>query len=422
MTDQPPARAVRLTEPAVRPPTGTGRARLLRCAAAALVGRLPVAMTLTAFVLAARDLPGSAGLGAQLAGVSSIALGLGGPLWAVRLARRGPIRALRTVNLLGIPILLGEAVALATQAPIVVIFGLAAVQGATQGALPSGYRAALPGIATPAQLTRSCTLDVAMAEVGYVLGPLLTVALTAVLPATAVFAGMAVLAAFSAMLLHTLPAAPGDRSNTAGTLSPRAFTITAVLGTAVGLAQAGVTERAGEWRFDSATLGLLTGLLALGSACGGLLVAARHPRIPLRMAPWLLTGFAACCVGAAVAPRLWVLIVVLGLCGMPIAPTNASVSLSVLGPAGGSPAAPLAIQASVLLVAVGIGNYLGGRLVPVVSSHVVFGAAALVCLLGSGLLLSLRWTGPPDDRPARRGRGRRGAAGPPGQSEHGAPR
>ncbi len=136
-----------------------------------LLGRLPLTMTLLALVLVGERVAGSLAVGAQLAGVATIAAGIAAPLRGRQLDSGGLRLGLRNAALLTAAVHGAQAAAVVAGAPLGVLFGLAAAQGVSSAALSGGYRALLVSVVSASQLPQANTLEAVLIEIAFVAGP-----------------------------------------------------------------------------------------------------------------------------------------------------------------------------------------------------------------------------------------------------------
>ena len=114
-----------------------------RWAVANLFARLPLTMQLLALVLAGEAATGSLAVGAQLAGAATVATGAAG-LWRGRQLDRRDLRSgLQRHLLAGAAGMAGIAVAVALEAPVPVLFGVAIATAIVSAAVLGGFRALL---------------------------------------------------------------------------------------------------------------------------------------------------------------------------------------------------------------------------------------------------------------------------------------
>lgn len=361
---------------------------------AALLGRLPMTMTLLALVLVGKEVSGSVAVGAQLAGVATVTAGLAAPLRGRQLDRGGLRTGLRRAAVTTGLVLLAEAAAVVGGAGLAVLYVLAALQGVALAALSGGFRALLVPVVPPEDLPRANTLEAVFIEVAFVAGPGLAGIVALLVGPVGVLLSMALAAFGSAVLTGGLP----DVSPSTGGMaaapwrSPGAkavYLLAFAMGATVGLLEAAVPARAEVLGLTAASAGPLLALVAGGSALGGLFAAARrdHRRYQARVAVALLAGLGALQLAVAAAPGVIALGVWLFVLGAPIAPLNA---LGALRLQDSLPSTRLgegfALYTAMILVGAGIGQSIAGQLLDTVGAQALLaGAAAIPVVAGLGI-------------------------------------
>ena len=353
---------------------------------ASLLGRLPLTMTLLALVLVGERVAGSLAVGAQLAGVATIAAGIAAPLRGRQLDSGGIRVGLRNAALLTAAVLGAQAAAVVMGAPLLVLFGLAAAQGVTSAALSGGFRALLVWVVDASDLPQANTLEAVLIEIAFVAGPSLAGILALVVGPVGVLLAMAAASVASALLTATLPpvsphtkraVAPPWR--TAG--APAVYLLALAMGAALGLLESALPARSAELGMAAASAGPLLALTAAGSAVGGLLAAVRrdHRRYQARVAVGLLVTMGLLFGALAATGGRVSLGVLLFLAGAPIAPLNALGSLRLQDTI---PASRLgegfAVFTAMILVGAGIGQSITGQLLEDVGAQVLLAGAAVI--------------------------------------------
>jgi len=183
-----------------------GVKRLLACA---LLAELPAGMTALAIVLRITQAGGSYARGGLISGVGALGVGISAPLWSRLIDRRG-----QTVVL--IPTAIGVAAAaflLAVLPPRGALWPLllaSLLGGLVQPPALVSARTLWPKVVTdPLLLETTYSVESAMTELVFIVGPLLAVAVTAVLGPAAAVAGSGLLAGLGALGLATSRASRG---------------------------------------------------------------------------------------------------------------------------------------------------------------------------------------------------------------------
>lgn len=379
-----------------------------RWALASLVGRLPLTMTLLAFVLVGEHVTGSLARGAQLAGAAVLAAGLSAPLRGRQLDRRGLRDGLRNAALASAAAFTANAVAVVAGAPLPVLFALAIAGGVASAALSGGFRALLVQTVPPEDLPVANTLEAVFIEVSFVAGPSLAGVLALLVGPPGVLVFMAVGSLLAAAAVVTLP--PGPRLPDEGSGAPwrhagarPVYLVAALMGLTFGAVEAALPARAVQIGLDAATAGPLLALTALGSAVGGLYAAtrdARHQR-DLRIAVVLVGLFSTTLIGWALIDDRALLALVLFAAGAPIAPLNAMAALRLQDVLPkGRIGEGFALFTASILVGAGTGQSLTGLALPALGPRATIVAASVLPLaLGAGLAVARLGSGRRD--PAR---------------------
>ena len=355
---------------------------------AALLGRLPITMTLLALVLVGERVSGSLAVGAQLAGVATVTAGIAAPLRGRQLDRGGLRNGLRNAALLTAAVLVGQAAAVLAGVPLPVYYVLAAAQGASFAALSGGFRALLVPVVAPEHLQRANVLESVLVEIAFIAGPSLAGILALLVGSVGVLLAMAAAAVTSALLVMTLPDVPGGVE--AGSIAPwrvpaaaPAYLLALSMGVAVGLLEAALPPRATELGLAAATAGPLLALTSGGSALGGLAAAARrdHRRHQARVAVVLLVVFGALVIGLAATSSVIGAGIWLFALGVPIAPLNALGTLRIQDSLAPSRLGEgFALYTSMILVGAGIGQSLTGQLLDDVGPQVLLAGGGGISL------------------------------------------
>lgn len=358
---------------------------------ASFLGRLPLTMTLLALVLVGERVTGSLAVGAQLAGVATFTAGIAAPMRGRQLDRGGLREGLRNAALLTSIMLVAQAVAVLTGAPLGLLYVLAAAQGASFAALSGGFRALLVPVVSAEDLPRANTLEAVFIEVAFVAGPSLAGILALMVGPVGVLLVMAAAAAASGLLVMTLPAVPGSGFH--GGVAPwrtrgatGVYLLALLMGVTAGLLESALPPRAAELGMEAASAGPLLALTAAGSAVGGLAAAARrdHRRWQARVAVVLLALFGLLMLGLSAVGTVVGVGVLLFAVGVPIAPLNA---LGAMRLQDVLPSERLgegfAVYTAMILVGAGIGQSITGQALGRLGPQALLAIGGGVPLLGA---------------------------------------
>lgn len=373
-----------------------------RWALASLLARLSDSMSLVAFLFVGQRAAGSLGVGAVLAGVATLVAGLAGPVRARRAAERGDlVGALRRACWSSSAVLLACMALITAQAPVWALYAVTAVLGLARAAVPGGLRALLLAVVPPRSVSRATVLDAVGIEVAFITGPALAglvISFTGVLPV------LLVMAAATAAAGVLVPTPPEDAVPRAGPGVPAVAGIRGLLagallaGAGLGLFESAVPARLDSLGHAASWTGVLLGLLAAGSASGGLLLAV-VPTVPSggrRAAAVLALALGILFIPAAATRPLLPLAAFLFLAGLPMTPLHAIGARTLqqhVPPA--RHAEGFALFFAAITVGAGIGQMVTGALLAVVPpDRLLLAAGALFGLLG--LVLAVR--SPPPHR------------------------
>ncbi|MEO5680770.1 MAG: MFS transporter [Acidimicrobiales bacterium] len=334
---------------------------------ACFVARLPSTMVVIALVLSGKRL-GGYGLGAALAGLYTVAAGLGA-LWRGRALDRRELRRGLTGELLTASAAFSvTAVLVGLRAPLPVVGGSVVAAGVATSAVFAGYRAFLPEVVPAALVPAAYAIDAVLLEVAFVTGPAAAGGLALLVTPVGVLAAMAAFGATAALLARTLPErhpplrsegdeeapAPWENREVVAT-----YVVTAAVGMVIGLIEAGFAPFAVALGARDGVGGLLSGAYALGSGLGGLVFATRlRPRRhPGRFSLALTLLLGAAVVPAAVAPSILVLFSLMVVAGVPFATLNAAAATYLHDRLHRSRATEgFALQGTAVLLGIGAGN------------------------------------------------------------------
>lgn len=377
----------------------------LRLFAVSVLARLPLPTFSIGLLVHTRHLTGSFAAAGLVAGIYGAALGIGGPFLGRLVDRCG-----QTLVLIGSAVasaaLLGVIALMPAGAPVPALVALAFGIGLASPPLGACLRTALPRILPDQEAVRaSYTLDATAAELTWILGPPLVLALGAISSTGIALAvsGAVLLVATTAFAAE--PASRGRRPSGDGNpgrggclRSPAMRTLVLVLiavGVLFGAVEVGVAA-ATAGLGSTASAGPLLGLWGAGSLIGGMAAVRLGAR--LRGASGLALVLAALACGhlllVAAAGSVLAMAAVLVLGGTAIAPTYAVVYAMV------DDAAPAGTETEAfawLGTAVAIGAAAGSAVAGAASEHAgpqaafvlaaAAGAASVALVLARGRLL-----------------------------------
>ena len=392
----------------------------LSFSAAGLLARFPMSMMGISTILAVQDLYGSYAAAGRVSAAGVVATAVGAPLLSRHVDRAGQARVMVPAVIGSVLALVGLVVGAGAHAPEPVLMVLAALAGGLSGSMGSLVRSRWTALlTTPEEIHTAFSLEAALDEVAFIVGPILATALCTA-PALPVTSGWAAsmslqLAGSLWFLSQRVTEPPVQRPDGAGTLAsavghPQAVpvrtgprhvlfygavasvvTVFLVSGAMFGTNDVAVVAFATERGAASAS-GSVLACWGAGSMIAALVYGSRPWPWPL----WkqLTVGVVALAVGAStfsLAPGLIVLCVVMFLTGMAIAPTvttGNNVVQAIVPPERLTEG--LAWLATAMNVGVSLGSMLGGLAVDHAGAHGGFllvaawawGAVvmALVCL------------------------------------------
>lgn len=385
---------------------------------AGALARLPQSMVGIGTVLMVEGLYGSYAAAGRVSGVLVIAQALLSPQvarWVDRSGQRRvllPMLALTTVSLAAL------VVAAWLRAPEALLWLFALLGGGSQGSYGSYVRARWShAVREPKRLHTAYSLESAIDELGFIVGPVLATTLaTAVLPpagvAVAVVVGGAGALWFLAQRrteppLATAPAgadrvgtvrAPGRRSAVLVPGMPVLAVTFVAMGTIFGASDVATVAFAQE-QGNQGLSGLILAAFALGSLVAGLVYGALHLRSSLAVR--FAVGLVALAAGVSlflVTHSLLSLALVMSVTGLAIAPTiiNGNAMAQALVPPERLTEA-LAWVSAALGVGASLGSWLAGTRIEEAGAaagfHVAMGAAwasAVIALVTLPVLLRLR--------------------------------
>ena len=354
-----------------------------RWALASTFGRLPGTMSVLAYVLVGEEIYGSIATGALLAGAATFSAGIAAPAIGRVLDRRGLRRGLdRSLSLTAL-VLCAQLLVVALAGPVWLLLCLAVLQGIGYAAIPGAYRALLVPSVRPEDLPRANTVDAVLTEVGFIAGPVVATvagALTGPLGVVgAMFAVVVVAAAQTRRHPPVHPSLAGARAPWRRGSAAVVYAVAFAVGISIGLLESALAARVVEFGQEPEAAGVHLTLVALGSGLSGLVVSTlqdQRGRMARRALIGLL-GFAATLTLAAEAPGPVLLGVAMVGVGIPIAPLNALGAQRLQDTLDARQHGEgFALYAALILVGVGTGDLLTGRLLDLV------GPAALLELAG----------------------------------------
>ena len=364
--------------------------------ASALVGRMPLSMLGIGTVLLVEDRRGSYALAGAVAAAYALGLAVGGPRVGQLVDRRGQRAVLPWCLLVSGTALAALVLAAGTALPAAGLLALALLCGAALPPLGSCVRArwthALAG--RPAEVGTAMALESVADEVVFVTGPAVIVVLaTALDPAAGLFAALALCAAgtlaFVALRdseppVHVQPDVPLSALRSPG-LQTAALAMVCV-GIVFGGLEVVMVAFAQEQDRESAA-GFLLPLIAVGSACSGLVYGTLHWRAPLeRRFVLALLGLSVGVVPVLLAPGVAAMVPAALLAGLAVSPTL------IVGFALAERLVPVAARTegftwlnSGIGVGVAAGSAVGGALADGPGARTAF----LTCLVGAVAALAV---------------------------------
>jgi MFS family permease len=304
-----------------------------------VVGRLGIGMTPLALLLLVQHSTGHYTPATVAAGAYALAGAVASPIVSRTADRIGPAPVLRVTAIAHPVTLVGLLFAVSTDTPIVVVWVISALAGATYPPLSVAIRGAWTSVTGPKSSfphlrTVALGAETTMSETVYTLGPLLVGAFVAVGSAAIALGASAVVTFAGTLMVARGPAMRGWTSHPSHTRAQRwgplqvpgfaaLLTCTAGLCVSFGVVPVAVpgyaTAHAGHGA--SALSGLLLGLWGLGSAVAGVWFGTRPQpvRIHTQFA-WLMAYFALTLVVLAVMPTVPAFGVAILLGGTAVAP------------------------------------------------------------------------------------------------------
>nr|WP_315198242.1 MFS transporter [Actinomyces oris] len=311
---------------------------------AGLIARFPMSMVGISTILAVEELYGSYTAAGLVSAANFVAMAIGAPILARCVDRYGQSRVMLPAVLVSSLSLVGLVLAAAMRTHLGVLAALSALAGGLAGSMGSLVRARWTAMLTrPEEVHAAFSLEAALDEVAFILGPVLATALctTPFLPVTSGWVCCVVMR-YGAMVSIAV--------------------VFLILGALFGANDVAAVAFATEAGHKSAS-GLILAVWGVGSFVAALLYGSRTWGWPL----WkqLMAGLVGLAVGASTfgfAPSLVVLSVLALLTGLAIAPTltsgNNIVQVTV---APSQLTEGLAWVSTALNIGVSIGSLLAGQ-------------------------------------------------------------
>lgn len=367
--------------------------------AASVLGRLPIGITGLAILMLAQDTSGSFGRGGAVAACYVAGLATVAPLFGRMIDRYGP-RPMLLFCAFAFPAALASLVlALTASAPLWVSFALAAASGGCFPPITVCMRTFFKQMLKDDQLLATAySLESVVIEMIFILGPVLVAAFVALASPAAAVLFAAACGCAGTLLFQRARALghwriePRGESSLFGPLADRGFVpLLAVIvcyASAFGLVEIGTTAYATE-AGSPALAGVLLGVMSIGSAAGGLVYGSRSWGLPLaRQFPLMLVIMGLGIAPLALLASLWPFGLWCVAAGIAMAPALIMQSMLVAKSARPEHSTEAFTWSSTgLLAGVGLGLTLGGALLEVAASPVVFGSAAALSLAAGAFAL-----------------------------------
>jgi MFS family permease len=371
--------------------------------AASVLGRLPIGITGLAILMLAQDASGSFGRGGAVAACYVAGLATVAPLFGRLIDRYGP-RPMLLFCAFAFPATLSAlSLALGAGAPLWLSFALAAASGGSFPPITVCMRTFFKQmLKDDALLATAYSLESVLIELIFILGPVLVAAFVALAsPAAAVLfaaaCGCAGTLLFQrASALNDWRIEPRGKASLFGPLADPGFlpllAVIVCYASAFGLVEIGTTAYATE-SGRPALAGVLLGVMSIGSAAGGLVYGSRSWGLPLaRQFPLMLAIMGLGIAPLALLDALWPFALWCVAAGVAMAPALIMQSMLVAKSSRPEHSTEAFTWSSTgLLAGVGLGLTLGGGLLELATSPVVFATAAtLSAAAGALALLALK--------------------------------
>lgn len=367
-----------------------------------LLARFPNSMLGIGIILMLSGLYDSYAVAGRVSACSMIALAVCGPQLAKLVDRHGQARVMRPALTISALSLLALVLTARAQGPEWALYPSALLAGATLGSMGSLVRARWSRtVRTPGELHTAFSLESALDELGFILGPVIATALaTSVVPSAGVLLAVVLMVAGGFTFLGQRASEPPPSPRTEGSArdgsllrSPAIIGVLAIFlcaGSLFGASDVATVAFAEELGVPGAA-GPVLGIFAAGSFVAGLVYGSRNWTRPLwwRMVVGILPLVGATCL-VLVVDSIVALAVVLFVAGLGIAPTiingNGLVQ-QVVSPRRLTEG--LTWVSTALNLGVAAGSSLGGQLIDVHGSRggwvvvVASGVLALVAALAA---------------------------------------
>jgi hypothetical protein len=353
-------------------------------------------MGVLALQLAARRCGYDIAAGALLAGVTTVTAGLLGTSRGRRLDRAELGLGLRHASVLSGVVLAALTVAVWLRASLLVLVALSVAQGVAIAGVYAGFRAMLWVVSPGGDMARPQVLETMMTELGFMVGPLIVLAVDAAVGITSVFMVMTGLWFLAALALRGVPElhpSPCVTPTALIGLAPVAVLAGVVAGsfTMIEASVPGKVEALGQ---GPGRAGLFLALLSFGSFLGGLGALARLPGPGdfASTASRFCLAFGALALPATLASSQLALALTLPLGSLLLVPTMGLVASEVDRRVRSTSrtqgfAAVMAIQ----MVGGGLGSVFAGAMLAARGpSTVVRVAAALLAVVGGAMFVEVR--------------------------------
>jgi len=380
---------------------------------AGVLARLPMSMVTISIVLLVEAVYHSYTLAGQIAAVYTVAQAIGAPQIAKLVDAHGQARVMRPSLIVAMTGLIGLALAAMLHGPAWALYPAAALAGGTVGSMGALVRARWNRVVeSPRELHTAYSLESALDELVFVVGPVLATTLAAAIsPVAGLLIAIAAAAGGGFWFLAQRTTEPtasgrpqvGDRGSV---MRSSGMIIIAVVFVAMGSIFGSVDVATVAFAEESGAPGLagvVLGVFACGSLISGLLYGARE----FTMLPWkrFVIGILVLAAGICLfvlADSLLVLACAMFVTGFAIAPTiitgNALVQQLV-------PPSRLTEGLTWVGTAIGVGfavgSSVGGRVIDLHSAHAGYvvsmgaaGVAAVIVLATAALLRNVTTTRP----------------------------
>jgi MFS family permease len=374
--------------------------------AATLLARFPIGINALAIILYLRAERGSFAVAGAVAGALAAGSGIGAPIQGRLVDAFGARRVLVPLGMIHAAAL-GAIVATAEAgAPVAVLIACGLAAGFAIPPTSSVLRSMWPALLReqPELVGAAYALDSVMIELIFVLGPLLTAGVAAVLSPAAALVVSAVSVIAGTIAFTALPPAralrPAGNRPAAGVLgalaSPGVRTLVLTsLPAGIGIGICEVTLPAFSHDMDAPSMaGVLLALWSIGSAAGGLVYGALRNRPPLNRVHLAITaGLPVSLLPMAAAPSVAVMALIVIPAGMFVAPLLATRNelIGWVAPEGSRTEA-YTWPVTAFVGGIAIGSALAGTLVEAASWRTAFLVAGAFAAVGTLVAVARRGT------------------------------